>query len=36
MKRFYALITAIFLYAVFYLSIGSKFAAEFMEYLVEN
>ena len=36
MKHFHALITASVLYAVFFLSIDSKFAAEFMRYLVEN
>ena len=36
MKNFYALITAYILYALFFLSIDSKFAAEFRQYLIEG
>ena len=36
MKNFYALITASVLYVVFCLSIDSKFAAEFRQYLIEG
>ena len=36
MKQFYALATAVFLYALFCLSIDYKFGADFMHYLVDN
>ena len=36
MRNIAALITASILYAVFFLSIDSKFAADFREYLIES
>ena len=36
MKQLQALITAILLYTIFRLTIDSKFAADFIQYLVEE
>ena len=36
MKQISALMTASVLYTVFFLSIDSKFAADFMQYVAEN
>ena len=36
MRQISALITASVLYTVFFLSIDSKFAADFIQYLTEN
>lgn len=36
MKQFQALITAAVLYTVFRFTIDSKFATDFIQYLVEN
>lgn len=36
MKQFQALITVTLLYTVFRITIDSKFAAEFMQYIVED